>query len=353
LIDLNVLLDRMMEMNASDLHLTVGAPPVYRINGVLTINDNSLPLLNPEDTRDAVFSILTQKQRKIFEDELELDISYSLLKKARFRVNVYLQRGSVGAAFRLIPFDIKSVEELNLPLTLKEFAKLPRGLVLVTGPTGTGKTTTLASIIDLINNTRTDHIITIEDPIEFIHHHKKCIVNQREIGSDTGSFSNALRHALRQDPDVILVGEMRDLDTISTTITAAETGHLVFATLHTVDAAQTVDRIIDVFPPYQQQQVRIQLASVLQGVISQQLLRTYEGNSRIVAVEVLIATPAVRNIIREGKTHQLLSVMQAGARYGMQTMDQAITTLLKKGLISRDVALLRASSPAEIEKLLI
>ena len=353
MIDLNVLLDRMMEMNASDLHLTVGAPPVYRINGVLTINDNSLPLLNPEDTRDAVFSILTQKQRKIFEDELELDISYSLLKKARFRVNVYLQRGSVGAAFRLIPFDIKSVEELNLPLTLKEFAKLPRGLVLVTGPTGTGKTTTLASIIDLINNTRTDHIITIEDPIEFIHHHKKCIVNQREIGSDTGSFSNALRHALRQDPDVILVGEMRDLDTISTTITAAETGHLVFATLHTVDAAQTVDRIIDVFPPYQQQQVRIQLASVLQGVISQQLLRTYEGNSRIVAVEVLIATPAVRNIIREGKTHQLLSVMQAGARYGMQTMDQAITTLLKKGLISRDVALLRASSPAEIEKLLI
>lgn len=352
MIDLNVLLDRMIDRNASDLHLTVGSPPVYRINGVLTIADDSIPSLVPEDTRDMVFSILTQRQRKIFEDELELDISYSLLKKARFRVNVYLQRGSVGAAFRLIPFNIKSIEELNLPLFLKEFARLPRGLVLVTGPTGTGKTTTLAALIDLINSNRTDHIITIEDPIEFLHHHKKCIVNQREVGSDTRSFSNALKHALRQDPDIILVGEMRDLDTISTTITAAETGHLVFATLHTVDAVQTVDRIIDVFPPYQQQQIRIQLASVLQGVVSQQLLRTRDDRSRIVAVEVLIATPAVRNIIREGKTHQLLSVMQAGARHGMQTMDQSIAILLRKGLISRDVALSRASNPAEMEKLI-
>ena len=352
MIDLNVLLDRMIDRNASDLHLTVGSPPVYRINGVLTIADDSVPSLVPEDTRDMVFSILTQRQRKIFEDELELDISYSLLKKARFRVNVYLQRGSVGAAFRLIPFNIKSIEELNLPLFLKEFARLPRGLVLVTGPTGTGKTTTLAALIDLINSNRTDHIITIEDPIEFLHHHKKCIVNQREVGSDTRSFSNALKHALRQDPDIILVGEMRDLDTISTTITAAETGHLVFATLHTVDAVQTVDRIIDVFPPYQQQQIRIQLASVLQGVVSQQLLRTRDDRSRIVAVEVLVATPAVRNIIREGKTHQLLSTMQAGARHRMQTMDQAIAILLRKGLISRDIALSRASNPTEMEKLL-
>jgi len=351
-IDLNVLLDRMIDRNASDLHLTVGSPPVYRINGVLTIADDSILSLVPEDTRDTVFSILTQRQRKIFEDELELDISYSLLKKARFRVNVYLQRGSVGAAFRLIPFNIKSIEELNLPLSLKEFARLPRGLVLVTGPTGTGKTTTLAALIDLINSNRTDHIITIEDPIEFLHHHKKCIVNQREVGSDTRSFSNALKHALRQDPDIILVGEMRDLDTISTTITAAETGHLVFATLHTVDAVQTVDRIIDVFPPYQQQQIRIQLASVLQGIVSQQLLRTRDDRSRIVAVEVLVATPAVRNIIREGKTHQLLSTMQAGARHGMQTMDQAIAILLRKGLISRDIALSRASNPTEMEKLL-
>lgn len=352
MIDLSVLLDRMIDRNASDLHLTVGSPPVYRINGVLTIADDSILSLVPEDTRDTVFSILTQRQRKIFEDELELDISYSLLKKARFRVNVYLQRGSVGAAFRLIPFNIKSIEELNLPLSLKEFARLPRGLVLVTGPTGTGKTTTLAALIDLINSNRTDHIITIEDPIEFLHHHKKCIVNQREVGSDTRSFSNALKHALRQDPDIILVGEMRDLDTISTTVTAAETGHLVFATLHTVDAVQTVDRIIDVFPPYQQQQIRIQLASVLQGIVSQQLLRTRDDRSRIVAVEVLVATPAVRNIIREGKTHQLLSTMQAGARYGMQTMDQSIAILLRKGLISRDVALSRASNPAEMEKLL-
>lgn len=352
MIDLNVLLDRMIDRNASDLHLTVGSPPVYRINGVLTIADDSILSLVPEDTRDTVFSILTQRQRKIFEDELELDISYSLLKKARFRVNVYLQRGSVGAAFRLIPFNIKSIEELNLPLSLKEFARLPRGLVLVTGPTGTGKTTTLAALIDLINSNRTDHIITIEDPIEFLHHHKKCIVNQREVGSDTRSFSNALKHALRQDPDIILVGEMRDLDTISTTITAAETGHLVFATLHTVDAVQTVDRIIDVFPPYQQQQIRIQLASVLQGIVSQQLLRTRDDRSRIVAVEVLVATPAVRNIIREGKTHQLLSTMQAGARHGMQTMDQAIAILLRKGLISRDIALSRASNPTEMEKLL-
>lgn len=353
MIDLNVLLDSMIDRNASDLHLTVGSPPVYRINGVLTLTDDDLPSLSPEDTRDTIFSILTQKQRKTFEDELELDMSYSLIKRARFRVNVYLQRGSVGAAFRLIPFNIKSIEELNLPPSVKEFAKLPRGLVLVTGPTGTGKTTTLAALIDLINSARTDHIITIEDPIEFLHHHNKCIVNQREIGSDTRSFSDALKHALRQDPDVILVGEMRDLDTISTTITAAETGHLVFATLHTLDAVQTVDRIIDVFPPYQQQQIRIQLASVLQGVVSQQLLRTRDNYSRIAAVEVLIATPAVRNIIREGKTHQLLSVMQAGAKHGMQTMDQAIVNLLKRGLISRDMALSRASNPTEMEKLLI
>jgi twitching motility protein PilT len=252
---------------------------------------------------------------------------------ARFRVNVYRQRENVGAAFRRIPYEIKSLEDLGIPTSVSAFAGLPRGMVLVTGPTGSGKSTTLASLIDLANRTRRDHIMTVEDPIEFLHRHKSCMVNQREVGEDTHSFANALKHVLRQDPDIILVGEMRDLETISVALTAAETGHLVFATLHTQDAAQTVDRVIDVFPPHQQQQVRTQLAGALQGVVCQTLCRTADGRGRVVATEVMLATPAIRNLIREGKTHQIYSAMQAGAQHGMHTLDQHLAELVRSGRI--------------------
>jgi twitching motility protein PilT len=282
---------------------------------------------------------------------LELDLAYTLPGKARFRVNVYFQKDAMGAAFRLIPVEIRSIEALGLPPKVSDFAHLTRGFVLITGPTGHGKSTSLAAIIDVINRERPDHIMTVEDPIEYLHRHKQAIINQREVGTDTKSFASALKHVLRQDPDVILVGEMRDLETIQVALTAAETGHLVFATLHTQDAPQTIDRVIDVFPPHQQQQVRVQLAASLQGIVSQQLLPTKDGSGRMVACEILVATPAVRNLIREGKTHMIYSAMQAGGKYGMQTMDQALAEAVKKGKISYDLGLERCHNPEDYNKL--
>jgi twitching motility protein PilT len=283
--------------------------------------------------------MLTQKQREKFEESLELDLAYAVPGKARFRVNIYRQRDSLGAAFRLIPYEIKPLEELGIPPVIGNFAMMPRGFVLVPGPTGSGKSTTLASLVDLANRQRHEHIMTVEDPIEFLHQHKSCLINQREVGEDTWSFQSALKHVLRQDPDIILVGEMRDLETISVALTAAETGHLVFATLHTQDAAQTIDRVIDVFPAHQQQQIRVQLAGALQGVVCQTLCKTADGKGRVVATEVLVATAAIRNLIREGKTHQIYSSLQAGAKHGMHTMDQHLAELVKSGRITYDTGL--------------
>jgi twitching motility protein PilT len=344
------LLEIVLEKGASDLHLTAGSPPVIRLHGELErIPD--YPVLTPRALQGMIYAILPQKMRERLEQELELDMSYSLPQKARFRVNVYFQRDSLGAAFRLIPYDIKSIESLALPPVVADLARFPRGFVVVTGPTGSGKSTTLASMVDVVNKERAGHIMTVEDPIEFLHKHQRCIVNQREVGADTHGFAPALKHVLRQDPDVILVGEMRDLETISTAITAAETGHLVFATLHTQDAPQTIDRIIDVFPPHQQQQVRVQLATTLQGVVTQQLLQTTDGRGRAVAVEILISTPAVKNLIREGKVHQIYSVMQAGGRFGMQTMDMSLSQLVKHGKITQQLAFERCHDPDELQRL--
>jgi twitching motility protein PilT len=337
-ISLNDLLVLVLDRGASDLHLTSGARPAIRLNGALVQLDDQ-PVLTPPVIQRVMYAALTQKQREKFEENLELDFAYSVPGRARFRVNMYRQRDALGAAFRIIPFEIKKLEDLGVPPSVANFASLARGFVLVTGPTGSGKSTTLASLIDLANRTRAEHIMTVEDPIEFLHRHQKCIVNQREVGEDTWSFQNALKHVLRQDPDIILVGEMRDLETISVALTAAETGHLVFATLHTQDAAQTIDRVIDVFPPHQQQQVRVQLASALQGVVCQTLAKTRDGAGRVVATEVLVATPAIRNLIREGKTHQIYSAMQAGAKHGMHTMDQHLADLVMKGRISYEVGL--------------
>jgi twitching motility protein PilT len=311
-----------------------------------------LPELNGSQIRQMVYSILTQKQREKFENELELDTSYALPGKGRFRVNVFLQRDSVGCVMRAIPYDVVDFDALGVPPAVKTWAYLPRGLVLVTGPTGSGKSTTLASLIDIVNRERSVHIMTVEDPIEFLHTHKRSLINQREVGEDTHSFAAALKHVLRQDPDVILVGEMRDLETISTALTAAETGHLVFATLHTQDAPQSIDRVIDVFPAHQQQQVRVQLASALQGIVTQQLLPTREGNSRVISCEVMVATPAVRNLIREGKTHQIYSMLQAGGRYGMVTMDMSLVQLVRSGRVSMEMALERCSNEEDFRRLL-
>ncbi|HTL22449.1 MAG TPA: PilT/PilU family type 4a pilus ATPase [Mycobacteriales bacterium] len=332
------LLIATLDRGCSDLHLTVGAPPTLRQNGHLEPMEDRAKL-TPQSLQKLLYAIMSQKQREKFEAELELDFAYSVPGRARFRVNIYRQRDSIGAAFRLIPYEIRPLEALGVPPSVSNFAMLPRGFVLVTGPTGSGKSTTLAAIVDLANRQRRDHIMTVEDPIEFLHEHKSCLVNQREVGEDTHTFKNALKHVLRQDPDIILVGEMRDLETIEIALTAAETGHLVMATLHTQDAAQTIDRVIDVFPPHQQQQVRTQLASAIQGVVCQQLVRTADGKGRVVATEVLIATPAIRNLIREGKTHQIYSAMQAGAKFGMATMDQHLAELVKKGKVTYDVAL--------------
>ncbi len=328
----------VLQSGASDLHLTAGARPMVRHHGDLRAVDGYEDL-TPENIQKAVYAILTQRQRQRFEAELELDFAYSVPGRARFRVNVYRQRDAVGAAFRIIPHEIKPLEQLGVPESVRDFAMLSRGFVLVTGPTGSGKSTTLASLVDYANRHRKDHVMTVEDPIEFLHSHRGCLVNQREVGEDTRSFANALKHVLRQDPDIILVGEMRDLETISIALTAAETGHLVFATLHTQDVAQTVDRIIDVFPAEQQQQVRVQLAGALQGVVCQQLVPSADGRGRAVAAEVLVATPAIRNLIREGKTHQIYSALQAGSSHGMVTMDSHLAGLVRSGRVAYAAAL--------------
>ena len=350
-IDLADLLLDVVARRASDLHLTAGARPTIRVRGHLAALED-YPVLDTADTREIVYSILTNDQRQRLETDWQLDFAYTIPGKARFRVNAYFQRTALGAAFRLIPFDITSIDELGLPPVVHELTKRPRGFVLVTGPTGSGKSTTLAAMIDAINETRDEHIMTIEDPIEFLHGHKRCIVNQRELGSDAKSFGHALKAALRQDPDVILVGEMRDLETIHTALSAAETGHLVFATLHTQDAPQTIDRIIDVFPAEQQGQIRTQLSVALQGIITQQLLPTADGAGRVAACEVLVPTAAVRNLIREGKTHQIYSTMQTGASTGMQTMDAALAGLVRDGKVTRALAEQRSSTPDELGRLL-
>jgi len=347
ILSIDQLLKIAIERNASDLHITAGLPPMLRVDGRLVPTE--FPRLKPEDTRRLVYAILNDKQREKFERDLELDTSYGIAGYGRFRLNVFKQRGAVSAAFRSIPNIIKTPQELGLPDIINELAKKRSGLVLVTGPTGVGKSTTLAAIIDIINSTRSEHILTIEDPIEFIHTHKKSMINQRELGVDTYSFANALRSALREDPDVILVGEMRDLETISGVLTAAETGHLVLSTLHTIDAPQTIDRIIDVFPTHQQQQVRIQLAGVLEAIISQQLIPSSTGSGRVLACEVLIANAAVKNIIREGKVHQLKAIMQTNRQIGMQTMDQALYDLWKENKITAEEAIARANNPQEMK----
>ena len=325
------ILELAIASGASDVHLTVASPPIVRVNGRLKrLGEEKL---TPEDAMRIIQEILTPEQIKVFEEKGELDISYSNPGFGRFRVNVYKQRGSYSMALRVVALNIPSMETLRLPLVLKELATKQRGLILVTGPTGSGKSTTLAAMIDHMNQTRNEHIITIEDPIEYLHKHQLSIVNQREIGHDSHSFANALRAALRQDPDIILVGEMRDLETIGTAITAAETGHLVMSTLHTIGAAKTVDRIIDVFPPHQQQQVRVQLASVIEAVISQQILPKADGTGRVAAFEIMVANAAIRNLIREGKTHQIQNVIQTGSGQGMQTMDASLMELYKKRII--------------------
>ena len=349
-VHLNDLLASVVKAGASDLHLAAGSKPMIRQHGELFPLDEH-PVLTPPVIQRVLYAVMTQRQRGKFEENLELDFAHSVPGQSRFRVNVYRQRGSLGAAFRLIPHEINPLEELGLPPVIANFASLARGFVLVTGPTGSGKSTTLASLIDLANRQRKDHIMTVEDPIEFLHKHQSCIVNQREVGADTHGFSAALKHVLRQDPDVILVGEMRDLETISTAITAAETGHLVFATLHTQDAPQTIDRIIDVFPPHQQQQVRVQLSTTLQGVVTQQLVPTVDGKGRAAAVEVLVTTPAIRNLVREGKVHQIYSAMQAGGRFGMQTMDMHLSQLVKAGKITQAMAFERCHDPEELQRL--
>jgi twitching motility protein PilT len=350
-IDFAELLMEVVSRRASDLHLSAGAHPTVRVRGRLTQLEE-YPKLSGTDTREIVYSILTGDQRQRLETDWQLDFAYSVPGHARFRVNAYYQRGAIGAAFRLIPVDLSSIDKLGLPPAVHDFTRRPRGFVLVTGPTGSGKSTSLAAMIDEINATREEHIMTIEDPIEFLHGHKKCIVNQRELGSDAQSFGDALKAALRQDPDVILVGEMRDLETISTALTAAETGHLVFATLHTQDTAQTIDRIIDVFPSHQQGQVRVQLSVALQGIMTQQLIPTADGSGRAVAVEVLVPNPAVRNLIREGKTHQIYSVLQTGSAQGMQTMDASLAMLVRHGTITQKLAESRSSTPEELRRLL-
>ncbi len=344
------LLEEMIERGASDLHVTAGERPKLRIDGEL-VNSHVDHVLTPKDTLQLTYSILTESQKKRFEQEDELDFSFGIQNLARFRGNVYRQRGCVALAIRLIPFDIKGFEDLGLPPILRKLSERPRGLVLVTGPTGSGKSTTLAAMVDHINKTRRGHIITIEDPIEFIHRHQNCMINQREVGTDTQSFANALKYAMRQDPDVLLIGEMRDLETIAMTLTAAETGHLCLATLHTNSAAESINRIIDVFPSHQQSQVRAQLSFVLEGVITQSLLPRANGRGRAVACEVLVATPAIRAVIRDAKIQQIYGLMQAGKKYGMQTLNDALYQLVLNGTVRLEEAVKRSSDPNELLRL--
>src|SRR5215210_2191700 len=348
---IDTLLEQMVDHNASDLHITVGSPPVLRVRGHLHRLDQ-IPRLSADDTRQLLYRILSTEQQKQLEVNRQIDLSYSMPGLARFRVNIFSQRESLAGAFRLIPTELKTLEDLGVPKSLYDLCHKPRGLVLVTGPTGSGKSTTLAALIDEINRTRADHIITIEDPIEFLHKHKGCIVNQRELGPDAVSFAEALRGGLRQDPDVILLGEMRDLETIGTALTAAETGHLVFATLHTQDASSTVDRLIDVFPAAQQEQVRVQIASTIQGIITQTLVPTIDGRGRIAALEILIPDDAVRNLIRQAKVEQIYSVMQTSSARGMQTMEQSLADLALRRVITADVAFSRSSRPDQLRGLL-
>jgi len=338
--DIKKLLTITTERDASDLHLTIGVPPVLRINGKL--KKLNLPELTPQDVHEMIYGIITDKQKNKFEEFHELDFSFELENGARFRTNIFKTRRGEAGAFRLIPDKIKSLAELNLPEELSIFTKKIKGFVLVTGPTGSGKTTTLATLIDIINKERYEHIITIEDPIEFIHVHKNCIIDQREVGIHTNTFAGALRSALREDPDVILVGEMRDLETISMAVTSAETGHLVFSTLHTNSAAETVERIINVFPPHQQSQIRMQVAESLLGIVAQTLLPTLDEEGRVPAVELTIATPAIKNVIREEKIHQMPSIIQMGRKDGMLSLDQSLKNLLVDGKISREEAIRRA-----------
>jgi twitching motility protein PilT len=344
------LLEQTVAKGASDLHLTVGAAPNIRVRGHLQEID--APVFDPDSIRTLLYRILTTEQQKRLELDRQLDLSYGVPGLARFRINVFMQRNSLAAVLRVIPHELKSLAELGMPDSLHQLTKLPRGLVLVTGPTGSGKSTTLAAMIDVINRDRNDHIITIEDPIEFLHRHKSCVVNQREIGTDATSFGLALRAALRQDPDVILLGEMRDLETISTALTAAETGHLVFGTLHTQSAPSTIDRMIDVFPAEQQEQIRTQIASSLQGVITQMLLPTLDGEGRVPALEILIPDDAIRNLIRSGKVEQIYSYMQTGSRGGMVTMEQSLADLVVKRKVHADVALAGSSRRQELTELL-
>ncbi|MCQ9207893.1 MAG: type IV pilus twitching motility protein PilT [Omnitrophica bacterium] len=346
--DLASLLKEAQQKNASDLHITENTPPIFRIDGKLIFTDYNK--IDREETKDMVYSILNDEQKKIFEKNLELDLSLTMPGIQRVRINVHMQRGSVEAAFRLVSLRIRSIRELGLPTIVEDLARKPYGLVLITGPTGTGKTTTLAAMTDLINNEKEHLIVVIEDPIEYMHVNKKSVIKQREVYSDTHSFSEALKHALRQDPDVIVVGEMRDLETISTVLTAAETGHLVLATLHTPDAPQTIDRIIDVFPPYQQRQIMVQLSNSLLGVVAQRLLPRKDMSGRVAATEVMIATSAIRNLIRENETEQMPTLIQTGLQYGMHTMDRSLKQLYDQGMISRESAVTFAKDLSEFKE---
>jgi twitching motility protein PilT len=347
---LNAMLRTLVESGGSDLHLTVDSPPMIRVHGDLQPLAG-YPTMTSRDTAELVRAVLSDAQWESFQRDLEIDIAYSLSGVSRYRVNCFQQRNSFGAVMRAIPFDIKPLHELGIPSQIERFAYLPRGLVLVTGPTGSGKTTTLASLLDMANSTRRDHIVTIEDPIEFLHHHRRCIVNQREVGVDTVGFAEALKRVLRQDPDIILVGELRDLETVSTALTAAETGHLVLATLHTQSAAQTVDRVIDIFPAHQQQEVRAQLSTSLQGVVTQALVKRSDGSGRTVVCEVMFATAAIRNLIREGKNHQIPSFMQSSGQDGMLTFDQHLSQRVAEGAISFEQGLEICHAAEEYKRL--
>ncbi len=351
-VTIHQLLKFLVDHGGSDLHITVNSPPQIRIHGKLTPIEGTKPLTAAE-TKQLCYSILTDQQKHKFEENLELDLSFGIKGLSRFRGNIFSQRGAVAGAFRTIPYEIRGFQELGLPTIVEKLCEKPRGLILVTGPTGSGKSTTLAAMIDKINRERSDHIITIEDPVEYLHPHKSCVVNQREIGSDTFSFKNALKSILRQDPDVVLIGEMRDLETIEAALRIAETGHLTFATLHTNSTVETINRIIDVFPSHQQSQVRTQLSFVLQGILCQALLPTRDGKGRCLTVEIMVPNPAIRNLIREDKVHQLYSMMQTGqSGHGMQTFNQSLADLYLKGKLDLETALARSSMPDELQELI-